>query len=299
MVRDRVSAVVHRRQTGLYICGSGGIGKSHTVLQHLDALGAPYKLYNSRVTGKGLFLTLGKASDITHVIEDCERLTRDRDAQGVLRSALWAQPGHDRIITWVTATGGEERVVFGGGLILIANRPMADLPELRALATRITVHRLDVTEAELAARLRDIAAGGFVRDGKKLIDPDQCREIVEFIIGECRAAGCPLDLRLLPNRCQDYLQWETDQSSCGWWDLVAAWVREAAHHFREETDAASDEEKRARRRAVLREILGHTSDPKEQLRLYKERTKHSRPDFFRRKRELDSGEFDGEDGRSA
>lgn len=79
-----------------------------------------------------------------------ERLTKDPDAQGVLRSALWSQPGHDRVVTWTPATGGPLRFIFRGGLILISNRPPADLPEVRALATR--------TDASSPARL--VVPGG-------------------------------------------------------------------------------------------------------------------------------------------
>jgi hypothetical protein len=216
LLRDRVAGVAHRQHTGLYVCGEGGCGKSYTILTCLDSLresvGTSYKLYNSRITGKGLFLALRNAPEAVHVIEDAERLTRDRDAQGVLRSALWSQPGHERVVTWVTA-GGADQFTFRGGLILVGNRPMADLPELRALATRVTVYRLEVTEAEAVAQLRVVAAQGYKRDGKRVVDPEQCLEIVEYIIQECRAAACPPDLRLFPNCCADFLLFETGCAS--------------------------------------------------------------------------------------
>ena len=295
LVRDRVGAVVHGYQTGFYLFGAGGLGKSYTVLRCLDDLGTPYKLFNSRMTAKGLLRALEKAPDAVHVLEDMERLTRDRDAQGVLRSALWAQPGHDRVITWTTGTGGEERVTFRGGLILLANRPLADLPELRALATRIAVMHLDVTDAELSALMRELAAQGYTRDGKRLLDPAQCAEITDYLIQQCHAAGCPLDLRLLTNSYLDYLQWQADQTACDWRDLVAARVREAASHFRHEVNTLSAEERRAHRRKVVREILRETGDPAEQERLYAERTGKSRADFFRRKAEVQNPDFGPEE----
>jgi hypothetical protein len=129
----------------------------------LKSLSADYRLFNSRMTAKGLFKALEKAPDAVHVLEDMERLTRDRDAQGVLRSALWAQPGHDRAVTWTTATGGEERFVFRGGVIMIANAPLADLPELRALATRIALVKLDVSDAECPSN-----SSGVVHDPPRL-----------------------------------------------------------------------------------------------------------------------------------
>src|SRR5690242_9017225 len=72
MVRDRVSGVAHGTHTGLYLCGAGGAGKSHTVLTYLESLGTTHRLYNSRMTAKGLFLALARAPDAIHILEDCE-----------------------------------------------------------------------------------------------------------------------------------------------------------------------------------------------------------------------------------
>src|ERR1700685_2053616 len=88
LVRDHVTAVARGYKTGSYLYGSGGVGKSFTVLRHLESLGVPYQLFNSRMTAKGLFLALKSAPDAIHVLEDMERLTKDPDAQGVLRSAM-------------------------------------------------------------------------------------------------------------------------------------------------------------------------------------------------------------------
>src|SRR4051794_16244310 len=84
LLRDRVVAVVHGFSTGLYCYGAGGMGKSFNVIEELNKLQASFKLFNSRMTAKGLFRALGRASDAVHVLEDMERLTKDPDAQGVL-----------------------------------------------------------------------------------------------------------------------------------------------------------------------------------------------------------------------
>ena len=295
LVRDHVTGVIKRYKTGYYLYGPGGMGKSYTVLRHLENLDASYQLCNSRMTAKGLFLTLQKAPDATHVMEDMERLTKDPDAQGVLRSALWAQPGHDRLVTWTTATDGPQRFVFRGGLILISNRPLADLPELRAMATRIEVHRLEVSDAELAALMRELAGKGYRLDGKVGIGPEECLQVTEYLLKECRAAGCPLDLRLQQKAFQSYLQFAADCSVSHWEDLVAASVREATCHFRHEPNTTSPEARKAQRRNVIREIVGKNADAKEQEQLYMQRTGASRADFFRRKREVESREFDDHD----
>lgn len=120
--------------------------------------------------------------------------------------------------------------------------------------------------------------------------------VTAHLLAECRASGCPLDLRLQQKSFQTYLQWEADLCVTHWQDLIACSVREASAHFRHEADPLTPEARKARRRNILREILRETSDAREQERLYLERTSASRADFYRRKREVESGEFDPEVG---
>lgn len=294
-VRDHTTAVAQGFKNGLYLYGSGGVGKSFTVLRQLERLETPHRLYNSRMTAKGLFVALAEAPDVVHVLEDLERLTKDPDAQGVLRSALWAQPGHDRVVTWTVAKDRPPPVTFRGGIIMISNRPLADLPELRALATRIEVYRLDVSDAELAALMRDLAGKGFAVGDRPAIGPEECLRVTEHLLKECRAAGCPLDLRLQQKAFRTYLQYAADYSVTHWEDLVAASVREATCHFRHEPNADPPEAKKAHRRNVLRGLIASGVDPKRLEEEYRARTKTGRADFYRRKQEVEGGEFDESD----
>ena len=63
LVRDLTTAVARGYKTGLYLYGTGGVGKSFTVLRHLESLDVSHQLYNSRMTAKGLFLTFKDAPD--------------------------------------------------------------------------------------------------------------------------------------------------------------------------------------------------------------------------------------------
>jgi hypothetical protein len=290
LVDDHLRAVVRGYQTGLYLYGASGMGKSFNVIRALEEEGADFLLFNSRMTAKGLFRVLRASPDATHVLEDVERLTCDRDAQGVLRSALWAQPGRERQCTWTT-DDGEHRFEFRGGIVMLANRPLADLPELRALATRIAVHKLDVSDAELAAHMRRVAGEGLKR-GRHQLGPEHCLEVCEFLLGECRAANCPLDLRLLDNSCMDYLQWDANHSRCHWHDLVANRVRQSAHHFRHALSTGTREDRLQAERAVVKEVCRQSESPQDRVRLWRERTGKSEDSYYRRKREVDPGEFD-------
>jgi hypothetical protein len=290
LIDDRVTAVVRGYQTGLYLCGVGGLGKSHSVYRQLQLLECDFRIFNSRMTALGLFRALDKAPDAMHVLEDMERIVNDRDAQGVLRSALWSQGDRDRLVTWTTSAG-EQRVTFRGGIIMLANRPLGDLPELRALASRIAVHKLQVSDLEMCAQMRRIAKQGWSRYQHKL-EAAQCLRVCEHLITECRQASCPLDLRLLDNACTDYLLWEAGNSHLHWKDLVTTRVQQAADHFRHEVSTLSREERKAHERDLVRDILVETTDPQERERLWEQRTGKRKSAFYTRKREVDSREFE-------
>jgi hypothetical protein len=291
-VRDIVSGIAHGYDFGLYLYGSGGTGKSHTVTTHLDQIGASYRLFNSRMTAKGLFMALEDAPEAIHVLEDMERITLDKDAQGVLRSALWAQPDKSRRVTWVTAKEGKQAFTFDGGIIMIANTPLAEMAELKALGTRINVHEMEVTEAEVAAFLRDMASQGYRHKRLGSLSPAVCLEVVEFVIDQCCQAGFPLDMRLYQHSMHTYLQCQSGHAQNGWRQLVANRVRQSARHRVQDLERHTREGLLEHERDIVREILETTSHLKgktqtsEQVRLFKERTGGAPATWYRRKAEV-------------
>ena len=54
--------------------GTGGIAKSYTVLGELQRLDVNFKLFNSRMSGRGLFRGIGRipAKRSIHCLEDME-----------------------------------------------------------------------------------------------------------------------------------------------------------------------------------------------------------------------------------
>jgi hypothetical protein len=290
LIHDCVAAVVHSLSTGLYLYGTGGLGKSYSVHRQLEGMVDNFHLLNTRITAKGLFVALEKHPDGIHVLEDVERLTDDRDAQSVLRSALWAQPGKDRVATWVTAEG-ERRCVFRGGVIMLANRALNDLPELRALMTRIAVHKVEITDREMSAQMRRIAGEGFER-GRHKLTPEESLGVCDFLIAECKKAQYPPDLRLFDHACLHYIQHKMDISRCHWHDHIVNRIKQSINHFRHGINLLTREERLALDRQTVREIIAETADPKEQVALWTKQTGKSQSTYYARKREVESGEFD-------
>jgi hypothetical protein len=215
----------------------------------LDNLEADYKVHNSRMTGRGLFDALCDFPDSVHVLEDMEALFDDRMAQGVLRSALWGQVRDGRpvrVVTW-RSHRTDLRCPFEGGVIIISNRPLADLPELNAIATRINPTQLHVSNAEAAALMRHIASKGY-RSGDRVLSPESCGEVAEFIIEQSLTADRRLDLRLLVNSFGDRMQWEQEKAEAHWQELVTSRLNErviATHRSR--AAQVADEREIARR----------------------------------------------------
>jgi hypothetical protein len=221
LVRTFVRGVAEGYHSGFYLWGEGGISKSWTIEQTLRNLNKSFKLSNSRVTAKGLFTLLRDFPSEVHVMEDVETLFEDDHTVGVLRAALWGG-----VVCWATAQLKEE-FVFSGGLVLVANCDLSDLPQLRALKTRIACVNYRPTNEELAALMRKLARDGQV-EGAARLGPAKSVEVVEAILSRCQRLHKNLDLRLLVNAIKDRLQDEDGATERGWEELLDARMSERA-----------------------------------------------------------------------
>jgi hypothetical protein len=281
VVRDRVKSIAFRYTTGFLLYGEGGQCKSYTVIQELERLRVDYKHHNSRMTGRGLFDVLCIYPDSVHLLEDMESLFRDTMAQGVLRSALWGQEkdgSMQRLVTW-NAYETNLHFYFTGGIILTSNRPLGNLPELRALGTRLNPVHLHCTNEEIAALMRHVSHQGH-RHADEVLEPAACLEVAEVIIDHCRQANRNLDMRLLIHGFKDRLQYEAGETECDWRDLVLIRLTERAVPTRRS---------RAEQIALEREIARQIKDlPRaERLRLWHEKTGKSEKALYRRLNEIE------------
>jgi hypothetical protein len=279
LVRDYTRGVALGYSNGFFLYGVGGISKSYSVLGELERLGVAYRLFNSRMSGRGLFDALSKYHDTIHVLEDMERVMGDKNAQGVLRSATWSQRSKEegrqkRVVTWATGKGVES-FVFSGGIIMLSNRPLDDLPELAAIRTRISHLHLVVSDSEIAALMRKLSAAGFQHD-KKTMTPDECRDVCEFLIAQSKSRQCRLDMRMLDNSYRDYMQWREGSSTSDWATLVATRL-EGQKQSQADTMAEREEEISVMEQAIEE----HPDSVRDQQFYWSDLTGKSRASFFR------------------
>lgn len=289
LIRDYTRSVATGRTTGFYLYGVGGSGKTHNVVAELKERNVPYKLFNSRMTGRGLYNALERFPDAIHVLEDIEPLFRDGGARGVLRAALWGRPrGNDdgppeRPVTWTTHLM-EHSFIFTGGVIMTANRPFPNLAELDAVKTRICYMQLVVSDNEMMALMRRVSLDGY-RIADEIMDPRECLAVCEFIIEECLGLRRLLDMRLLFNSFADFLQWRECQSGCHWRDMVAARVKERPTRIREARSMTDRDAQKREEQQLAAHIDANATDGEEKNRLWREGTGKSPATFYRRLRE--------------
>ena len=290
LICDRVAGVATGRHTGFFLGGRGGIGKSTIIEGELRRRGVPFILTNSHLTARGLVDRLFAHPDSVHVLEDVDETVRDPQAMGVLMSALWGtrRNREGRLERWITWSAHDAAIefLFAGGICMTSNLNLRSLPRLAALKTRISWLDFRVSDAEVAAIMREIALQGYPAKGS-LLDPAECVEVVEFIIEQSAQINRNLDLRLLVNALEDRLQAEDLEAGCSWQDLVASRIRECPSI----ADQPQSFDLRAKRKqeelAVAREIVGLS--PNERLKAWQEKVPppgNSRATLYRRLREL-------------
>jgi hypothetical protein len=287
VLRDRVTGVVRGLHTGAVITGRGGTFKSFTVTGQLEELGVPHVPHNSHITSRGLIDELALNPSAVHVFEDVEELLRNQVSLGVLRSATWGvrrnREGRiERIIKW-GAYGAHLEVYFDGGIILISNRRLSQLPELQALVTRIPCIDLPVSDQEIAALMRSVALKGY-HIGDAMLAAAECLEVADFLIRESEGLRRPLDMRLLINAFADRILAEDHESGCGWQDLVASTLHGRPSVVENIEPVGIRRQKKARELEVARQIV--QLPRQERLRLWKERTEASESTLYRRLAEL-------------
>jgi hypothetical protein len=92
-----------------------------------------------------------------------------------------------------------------GGVIVVGNRELPDLPHLAALKTRVESLTLQPTDNQLRAMMRHVALRGHESEGRRL-DAGECWETCSFMLKECRDLGRGLDMRMLMKAFADRLQ---------------------------------------------------------------------------------------------
>jgi hypothetical protein len=199
-LRTNALLVAKGHFTGLYAYGPGGGGKSHQIRKALESAHMPCILVNTHVTGAALFRKMAANPHGLYLVEDLETLFHDKIARNALRAALWGErDAEGKMIRHVTYTTMRDQIAFNfeGGIIFTMNRPLKDIPEIAALATRILVTHFAPTRTELLAIAKKISLSGYHTE-KGTLTADQTLEVFNYYKAQLHHIPDRLpDLRLL------------------------------------------------------------------------------------------------------
>jgi hypothetical protein len=169
-VTDMVNMVAAGQQASVVICGPGGLGKSHTVMQALKQKGfqdmtladegavkarKSYTVVKGYSTAKGLFRLLWENKDGVLVFDDCDSVLKDPVSLSLLKSALDSYSR--RVITWRADFKDDEipnSFLFTGRVVFISNMATPQLDQ--AIVTRSLCVDLSMTTEQKVQRMQHL-----------------------------------------------------------------------------------------------------------------------------------------------
>lgn len=287
LVRDCVKRVALGYTTGCYTYGPPGTGKTYLTQDTLEQVGVKPVYLNGFSTTAGLAESLRANNTSIIVIDDVPNLGKDERALAILMAATWGKPGTGRTVSYVKAgqAGQSSTFTFSGGIIMLSNIPLRSRYAQQALESRVDVQQFDPSQEELFAFVRDHYLDGYHAErGEHSLSGDECAVVIDHVIAQCCLNSSRFDLRKIVKAFAQFAQWRNGDAESDWRDSVASTVVGHTSDIRH-TLVAGDEQ-RAEDLATLSSILDTTDDPKEQVRLWEQRTGLSRRTFYRRKGEL-------------
>lgn len=173
-VTDMVNMVAQGDQASVIICGPGGLGKSHTVVQALRNKGfnditiaddyevgakingkKAYTVVKGYSTAKGLYRTLFENQDGVIVFDDCDSVLKDPVSVSLLKSALDSYS--KRVISWRADFKDDElpnSFLFNGRVVFISNMSSQQMDQ--AIITRSLCVDLSMTSEQKVERMQHL-----------------------------------------------------------------------------------------------------------------------------------------------
>ena len=145
----------------LFLLGSAGIGKTHSTIAKLKELKVDYVYTNGNITPLALYKLLYDNRDKVIVMDDTQKLIRNKASISVLLPALWSVDGK-RTIFWNTTSGVFNKLElpnpfdFEGKIIFILNEALKNV-DFQTLISRCFFFKVDFDHKTLLDMMCQIA----------------------------------------------------------------------------------------------------------------------------------------------
>lgn len=281
IIKDRVRGVFYQQLTGMYLHGRPGTSKTHTVLETLDNLLAPYAYSNGHVTPRGLFELIADNCDRVIVMDDLSSIFNQPIAMQILLGALGNRNGGEekRKVIYQKAKS-REVITFTGGIVGISNLALNDHTKeiRRALADRVQTMSYDPTDEQILALMSHIA-----KQGTPELTAEECYTVMHFMIGQMKGRDLRPTIRMFVDKAlKDYTLWKMGKTETHWQDLVISSLEQQVVELTMDTnDLSKTEEIEAQMRLALQ--IHQTIETKEErITVWFDQTGKSQPTYYRR-----------------
>lgn len=270
LLAHHVKMVARKLSASLFICGSGGIGKSRTVLKVLEEENIEPVLINSHITPLALYSTLYlHREERVLFFDDVDSIFGSMPHLGLLRSALWGSP---RIVTYGSSQLPNDlpgSFEFTSRCIFAVNVLPKRNEAFQAVLSRCDVYELSANNAECIEAMRAISAKGFHG-----MTPDDSASVIDFIELNCNEKQISMRLLGPAMRKFNYARVE----GIDWRPMVLSQL--LALGQRKDVNKRSENQTKDHR-ALLLAISKHPDDVKEQQAIWCRETGKSRATFYR------------------
>lgn len=197
ILQKYLEGIIKGYSNSLVIVSPAGLGKSESTTNALKQAGLRkdehYIYFSSFATPKALVGLLEATSKLTSpkilVIDEAEEILSQREAIGILKSALWEVDGQ-RKVYWITSREHIE-FEFTGKIIFILNKIDKNSEIVNALLDRSLVYDFNLKNEEIYQLLEKRAELPYQN-----ISYQKRKEIVNFI--KENSNGKNISLRILP-----------------------------------------------------------------------------------------------------
>lgn len=194
-IEEVTNMVVEGESNSVIITGSGGLGKTYTVMECLKKAGldeiytddddegdghvrGDYEIVKGFVTPKALYRLLYNNRERLVVFDDCDSVWDNPTTVSLLKAALDSY--ETRNVSWFSEGKSDEddlpqRFEFKGKIIFVSNLKLTDLDQ--AVLSRCLYVDVSMTAHEKVARLRSLK--GAIRPDMSAAMKDECIELIE------------------------------------------------------------------------------------------------------------------------